>query len=397
MRTGENIYKRKDGRWEARIGIGRQADGRLQYKSFYSHTYQEVKLKKQEYEQTFRQSACKRQTNKEETLYRDIACQWLDEGRKRWKESTYVKYCQMMHGFLLPYFQRVRLWEINQKKYDQFMEELLKVKNCGQSTLNLVNTVFMSSLKYASKSLKTGYLPWIQLHHGRTAEREIQILTSKENGQLLAMLAAGLADDGGSASAFGKNICAGLLVARYTGIRLGELCALRWSEIDMEENSLKICRTLQRLSVPEEDREKGAPKTRLVFGTPKNGKKRIIPLHEQVAAFLQNCQIGHRPEDYLLTGSDRPMEPRTCTNYFKRMLCAAGVRQVNFHVLRHTFATECVEAGINIQVLSEILGHSSIRITTERYVHLSMQYKQNQIGILAVAPILSAANVKLAS
>ena len=77
------------------------------------------------------------------------------------------------------------------------------------------------------------------------------------------------------------------------------------------------------------------------------------------------------------------MEPRTCTNYFKRMLCAAGVRQVNFHVLRHTFATECVESGVNLKVLSEILGHSSIQITASRYIHLSMRYKKQQISFLA--------------
>ncbi|MFR5354891.1 MAG: tyrosine-type recombinase/integrase [Clostridia bacterium] len=97
---------------------------------------------------------------------------------------------------------------------------------------------------------------------------------------------------------------------------------------------------------------------------------------------LRKIQEKYEPSDYLLSGDFRPTEPRTMENRFKKVLKTCGIREVHFHVLRHTFASQCIESGMDIKALSEILGHSSVKITIDRYVHLTMKFKQHQIMIL---------------
>ncbi len=123
-------------------------------------------------------------------------------------------------------------------------------------------------------------------------------------------------------------------------------------------------------------------KTELIFTLPKNKKTHTIPLHPSLIPYLKEYLSELREGDCFLSGASAPVKPRTCSNRFKNYLKRCGLRDTNFHILRHTFATECVEAGINLKALSEILGHSSIQITAARYIHLSMKYKQEQIRIL---------------
>ena len=124
-------------------------------------------------------------------------------------------------------------------------------------------------------------------------------------------------------------------------------------------------------------------KTALLLTVPKNGKTRAVPLHPALLPLLETWLSQLQDGDFLLTGTRYPVEPRTCSNRFKKFLKDCGLRDTHFHTLRHTFATECVESGVNLKVLSEILGHSSIQITASRYIHLSMRYKKQQIGFLS--------------
>ena len=168
---------------------------------------------------------------------------------------------------------------------------------------------------------------------------------------------------------------AGMLLALYTGIRIGELCALKWSDISLDDGILCISRTMQRLQkvdAPDGD----VSRTHIVITEPKSAAgRRLIPLPQPVRGILSEFRAPGNA--YLLSGLPSSyVEPRVLKSHFKRCLRQSGVRDANFHSLRHTFATRCVEAGFDLKSLSEILGHSSVKITLDKYVHSTMEQKR---------------------
>lgn len=164
----------------------------------------------------------------------------------------------------------------------------------------------------------------------------------------------------------------GLLFMLITGVRIGELCALKWSNIDLKANTVHIAATLQRLHNTTAD---GGSQTHIVIGAPKSKKSiRTIPLNDYDAALCRRF-VG-RDDTYLLTGTENYMEPRTLEYRFQKYTQECGLEGVHPHTLRHTFATRAVEAGFDIKSLSEILGHASTAVTLERYVHSSLALKR---------------------
>jgi integrase len=172
----------------------------------------------------------------------------------------------------------------------------------------------------------------------------------------------------------------GVLLSLYTGIRIGELCALRWENIDLTEKTMRINSTMQRIP----DFTGGAAKTQVTITSPKSKcSVRTIPLPDFLAALL--ASFAAQPKAFLLTGEKlRFVEPRTVQNRFKAYIKACGIESANFHCLRHTFATRCVELGFDVKTLSEILGHSSVNITLGRYVHSSLDLKRTNMAKLTL-------------
>ncbi len=165
-----------------------------------------------------------------------------------------------------------------------------------------------------------------------------------------------------------------VLLSLLTGLRLGELCALKWSDIDFENGIMSVVRTVQRLPV-----EGQRTRTALVVSVPKSAcSRREIPLSNSVIALLKQFQDG---KEYIF-GGDKPLEPRTLQYRYKKLLREAGVENKNFHILRHTFATNCVEGGMDVKSLSEILGHADVQMTLRRYVHPSMETKRQGMARL---------------
>ena len=171
----------------------------------------------------------------------------------------------------------------------------------------------------------------------------------------------------------------GILLCLYTGLRIGEICALTWTDILIEEQCLYIHQTMQRVQV-EGNTEK---KTEVVILPPKNDCSiRRIPIPDEIKQLLLSTQKQNKA--YLLTGMVHSyMEPRNMENRFKSVTRECNIRDVNFHALRHTFATRCVELGFDVKSLSEILGHASVNITMNRYVHPSMELKQKNMNLLS--------------
>ena len=168
----------------------------------------------------------------------------------------------------------------------------------------------------------------------------------------------------------------GILLCLSTGLRLGEICSLKWSDIDLNGKLLYVNRTVQRIAVDNHD-----TKTILLEDTPKSMfSKREIPLPNSIIPYLSAFR---QSEGYVISGRG-PTEPRTYQYRFQKLLSDAGIGKHNFHVIRHTFATNCIDSGADIKSLSEILGHSSVNITLNRYVHPTIDTKRRHLNNLSL-------------
>ena len=175
-------------------------------------------------------------------------------------------------------------------------------------------------------------------------------------------------------------VCIGILLSLYTGLRIGEVCALRWEDINFDTQTLNVNKTLMRI---QDLSPQAKSRTKIIVGTPKTGNSiRKIPLPEGICPFL--WQLRRSPSCYLLTGTTDYMEPRSYYNRYKKILCSLELNQYNYHALRHTFATRCVEHGFDVKSLSEILGHADVSTTMRRYVHPSMKTKREQMQLLQI-------------
>lgn len=165
---------------------------------------------------------------------------------------------------------------------------------------------------------------------------------------------------------------AGIMLSLFTGLRLGEVCALKWSNIDLENSILYITTTMQRV----QNLSIEGPKTKVYVSEPKSACSiREIPIPDMLLRLLAN--FSNNGSCYFLTGSsEKFIEPRNLQYHFKTVLKKALIFDMNFHALRHTFATRCIEVGVDIKTLSEILGHANVNITLNRYVHPSLEEKR---------------------
>ena len=234
-------------------------------------------------------------------------------------------------------------------------------------TVTDILTIVKSTIEYACyKGLPT--ICNLSKLTVKKKEKEIRVLTLAEQNALISILI-----DNMDLYKFG------VFLSVYTGIRVGELCALQWEDFNPVQTTLKIRKTMQRI----QDTENAAfSKTKIVITEPKSQcSVREIPLPTFVTDMARKFIAP--PKAYILTGTDRYVEPRTMQNRFKSYVKDSGISDANFHALRHTFATRCVEVGFEIKSLSEVLGHANVNITLNRYVHSSLELKSTNMNKLS--------------
>ena len=193
--------------------------------------------------------------------------------------------------------------------------------------------------------------PMCSISMPKIQRNEISVLNESERKNLQNHLVNNL-----------NNTNIGILLTMYSGMRIGEIGALKWEDIDLNNGIIHISRTIQRIKD-----KSGNSKTKLVIGTPKSKtSERDIPIPDFLVDILKarNCNENN----FILSGTYKPTEPRTIQNRFKSVLKKCGIRNVNFHLLRHTYATVCIENGFDAKTVSELLGHASVNITLNRSV-----------------------------
>lgn len=230
--------------------------------------------------------------------------------------------------------------------------------------LSLVKSILRFAVSQGYSSAYTGsFIPIKQ------NAKEMRVLTRKEQQILTTNII------------YSNNLKdIGIMICLYTGIRIGELCALRWGNISIPEKTLTVRNTLQRVKSSDVNSKK---KTKVILSTPKSKYSfRTIPIPNELIEMLIPIQADS--SNYVLTGvSDKFVEPRTMQNHFKKIIKKCSIDDANFHCLRHSFATRCVEVGFDIKSLSEILGHANVNITMNRYVHPTMELKRQNMNRLS--------------
>ena len=169
----------------------------------------------------------------------------------------------------------------------------------------------------------------------------------------------------------------GIYISLSAGLRIGEICALKWSDINVSDGILTVNRTIERIYLIEGERKH----TELVVNTPKTKNScREIPMNKELLGMLKPLKKVVNDDYYILTNDERPTEPRTYRNYYKRLMEKLDIPKLKYHGLRHSFATRCIEVGCDYKTVSVLLGHSNISTTLDLYVHPNMEQKKRCIA-----------------
>ena len=305
-------------------------------------------------------------------LYKDWIYEWLIEKREYIKESTYANYSNNIFNHIIPKLGEYSLAEIDHKILQEFLLDLFKNgksnRNGGLSekTIKDISIILKGSLK---KAINEGKMKHIELtfHYPKSnIEKKIYILTKKEQNKITDYVIDNLSS---------KNI--GLLISLYSGIRIGELCALKWEDIDFKKSLICINKTMQRIYI----KDKSDNTSKIIITSPKTkNANREIPINKNFLELLK--KVKSSKNNYVLTGTEKFIEPRSYRKHFEKVLKKLKIKHFNFHSLRHTFATNCISLGVDYKTVSEILGHSNVNITLNLYVHPRLSQKKKCIDLV---------------
>ncbi|MCM1268939.1 MAG: site-specific integrase [Bacteroidales bacterium] len=363
-RRGDNIRKRTDGRWEGRYQTLSE-NGEKYYRSVYGKSYHEVKEKLDAERRTVvcKEPVCRIVSGESANLagkFCTLAEEWLKNIEASRKYSTYVKYETIYRCHIQKNFSDMQIADITGK----YIRDQLSALDVSDATRQNVLMIIKQIFHYAEKEYAFSS-PAISGSSGYKRAQTLKIMSRAEQARLIQFLCKDM-----------DISKAGIYLCLSTGLRLGEVCALKWGDIEKSGSLLHVNRTVQRIRKME-----GSVKTALLETTPKSfSSKRDIPIPDALLSIL--IDFRKEGQEYVLQ-KDRPMEPRTYQNHFKRYLEEINVPNYNFHILRHTFATNCIDNGMDIKSLSEILGHSNVQITLNRYVHPSMETKRKYLNALS--------------
>lgn len=365
-RRGENIRKRKDGRWEGRYIKNYDINGKAKYVSVYGKSYLDVKQKL-----ITAASGIDADTDNHKNkslLFREVLFMWLENNKVKLKPSTYSKYYRMIEKHLVPVIDNTPITNVTV----QYINNILckkssngRLDSCGGLSATYVRTIgfilksamtFAQENNYCNTLKGTVNMPVI-------TKNQLRVLSITEQQRL---------ENACCMNSSNKEL--GIILSLYTGIRLGEVCGLRWEDIDYETNTMHIYHTVERIQNNYE--ACSTCKTKLVLLDTKTANSdRVIPIPSKLMPLLHKEKSGFVIKGDVYDYAD----PRTLQYFFKKKLKESKLDDINFHALRHTFATRCIESGMDAKTLSEILGHSDVNITLRTYVHSSLEHKRKQM------------------
>ena len=351
-RRGENIYKRNDGRWEARYVKEVLPDGSKKYGSVYANTYNEVKAK-QQYCMIHPQKSYHNSFN---IIISVLAIEWLESIKNNVKINTYKKYENLCNKYIITELGNILVRLLSANNIRSFTNRLISY-DLSYQTINDILVILNLILKFGESEYQ---ITPVKINYLKIEKQEMRVLSKSEQKILTAYL---ISDN--------DIYKFGILLTLYTGIRIGELCALTWE--DITDECISINKTMYRI------------KGKIKIGSTKTiSSNRKIPLPQSLLPYIRK----YRRDGYVLsTEKQQFCEPRLMQLKFAKMINECEIEKANFHALRHTFATRCIEAGIDVKTLSEMLGHSDVKTTLNKYVHSSFELKQQSMKQLEMSLI----------
>lgn len=288
---------------------------------------------------------------------------WKKDKKQYVKKSTYSAYVLLVENHLLPYFGEME--EVKEVDVQNFVFKKLE-QGLSQKTIKDILIVLKMVLKFG---IKHKYLEYQDI--------DIKFPTQRENEELEVLNRSNqkkIMDYIESNFTF-KNL--GIYLCLSSGLRIGELCALKWEDLDIENGVITVRKTIQRIYIVDEGRKR----TEIVIDTPKTKNSiRDIPMTSDLLSVIKPLKKVVNNDYYVLTNDVKPTEPRTYRNYYKRLMKKLDIPELKFHGLRHSFATRCIESKCDYKTVSVILGHSNISTTLNLYVHPNLEQKKKCIN-----------------
>lgn len=359
-RKGENIYHRKDGRWEGRYIKERNSDGKIHYGYVYSRNFQEVKKKLFLYKMQYKENYLSDQKKRNDSLtFQEWAFSWLTKQENRVKPNTYISYESKMKNHILPLIGTI---EIDQLSSSELQKAVSRLKEqMSTSSLRAVFRVLRTCLNDAVKEEILTTNPLNHVSYPAENRKEVKAFSIEEQERII--------------QAINTDKYLPILLAIYTGLRIGEIAGLKWEDINWKERVIYVRNNVQRVQV-----KKGDKRTVLRVSSLKTASsQRVVPLSDQLFEKLKNL-YEHSPSIFVFSNKQGPIDPRTIRNRFKKIKETAQVSDLPFHALRHTFATRCIEKDVTVTTVSALLGHKSIKMTLDIYTSSFMSEKRAAIS-----------------
>ena len=293
---------------------------------------------------------------------REIAAAWKEYKRPYVKQSTMAAYVLILENHILPTFG-----EDNSLPEQSVQAFVLHKIESGLSTKSVkdILIVLKMVMKFGVKKEWMTYYEWDIKYPPSSENKVLDVLSVTNHRKILNHIQSHFTFMG-----------LGIYISLSTGLRIGEICALKWSDINVTDGILTVNRTIERIYIIEGEKKH----TELVINTPKTKNScREIPMNKELLGMLKPLKKVVNDDYYTLTNDERPTEPRTYRNYYKRVMEKLDIPKLKYHGLRHSFATRCIEVGCDYKTVSVLLGHSNISTTLNLYVHPNMEQKKRCI------------------
>ena len=293
---------------------------------------------------------------------REIATAWKEYKRPYVKQSTMAAYVLILENHILPYFGDCDA--LHEQAVQAFVLQKLE-RGLSIKTVKDILIVLKMVMKFGVKNEWMIYYEWDIKYPTTSTNKELEVLSVGNHRKILNHIQSHFTFTG-----------LGIYISLSTGLRIGEICALKWSDINVVEGTITVSRTIERIYIIEGEKKH----TELVINTPKTKNScREIPMSKELLAMIKPLKKIVNDDFYVLTNDERPTEPRTYRNYYKGLMAKLDIPKLKYHGLRHSFATRCIEAGCDYKTVSVLLGHSNISTTLNLYVHPNMEQKKRCI------------------
>lgn len=293
---------------------------------------------------------------------REIAAAWKVYKRPYVKQSTMAAYVLILENHILPAFGEND--SLPEQRVQAFVLQKIE-SGLGVKSVKDILIVLKMVMKFGVKNEWMNYYEWDIKYPTSSANKELEVLSVSNHKKILNHIQSHFTFTG-----------LGIYISLSTGLRIGEICALKWSDINVTDSTITVSRTIERIYLIEGEKKH----TELVISTPKTKNScREIPMSKELLAMIKPLKKVVNDDFYVLTNDEHLTEPRTYRNYYNGLMTKLDIPKLKYHGLRHSFATRCIEAGCDYKTVSVLLGHSNISTTLNLYVHPNMEQKKRCI------------------